>query len=47
MEMLFTSELLAFGTPFSHYGSFSSFFGGTLSNLVVVSFDFDSLSRLF
>jgi hypothetical protein len=45
-EMLFTPELLAFGIPFSHYSSFSSPFGGTLSHLVVMSLNLDSLSGL-
>ena len=33
-------------TPFAHYGSFSALFGGTLSNLIIMAFNLDSLSRL-
>lgn len=40
------TELLTFGTPFSHYRSFSSSLGGTLSYLIVMSLNLDSLSRL-
>ena len=46
VKLLFVDELLFFRTPFSHYRSFFSLLGWTLSHLVVMSCNFDSLPVL-